>query len=229
MFLSIFRFLLWHFMFKITFIHYLFCVCGGGRITCGRAIVTRSEDNGQSQFSPPTFGSRGSSSGCQAEWHTPVPPCMTMRHAYAWYPRRPEEGIRYSETGRDGYGSPCRFWESNPAPLVEQSPRWISMWVLHTCAASPLCIPSSFQPCVYTLIAFNSGAIFWFPFSGSLIQAPPPFCSILSGMVCLLELMSLNWHIAIPPMSSYWVSPLASFILSLDKWTMVCIYPYSMR
>lgn len=80
------------------------------------AVVKRSEDNGQSQFSPSTFSSWGSSLGCQAEWHIPVPTCMAVRHAYAWNPRRPEDRIRYSETGRDGYESPCRFWESNPVP-----------------------------------------------------------------------------------------------------------------
>lgn len=42
--------------------------------------------------------------------------CMAVCHAY----KKAREGIGYSETGRDGSESPCRFWDSNPVPLVKQ-------------------------------------------------------------------------------------------------------------
>lgn len=42
-------------------------------------------------------------------------------HVHAWYLRRPEDGIRYHETGvTDSSESACRFLELNPGSLEDQ-------------------------------------------------------------------------------------------------------------
>jgi hypothetical protein len=47
---------------------------------------------------------------------------MTLHRLYAWYQRRPEEGIRCPGTGVTGSCEPsCLFWESNPV-LIQEYP-----------------------------------------------------------------------------------------------------------
>jgi hypothetical protein len=46
---------------------------------------------------------------------------MHVYHAYAWYPRRSEEGVGASGTGViHPCETLCGFWELDPGPLEEQ-------------------------------------------------------------------------------------------------------------
>jgi hypothetical protein len=46
--------------------------------------------------------------------------CMSVNHMHTWYPQRPEEGIRSSNSGVTyGYEPPCGFWELNSSPLED--------------------------------------------------------------------------------------------------------------
>lgn len=43
-----------------------------------------------------------------------LPSCMYMYYVCAWYPQRPEEGIRSPVIGViNGYKPPCRYWDLN--------------------------------------------------------------------------------------------------------------------
>ena len=45
---------------------------------------------------------------------------MSVHHACAWCPRKPEKGVRFPDTGITGIESSGGFWESNSGPLAEQ-------------------------------------------------------------------------------------------------------------
>jgi hypothetical protein len=45
--------------------------------------------------------------------------CMPKHHLYAWYPKKPEDGLGFPGTGvTDCCEPPCGCWESNPIPPV---------------------------------------------------------------------------------------------------------------
>ena len=51
-----------------------------------------------------------------------LPVCRSVCQMHAWYPRRPEEGVREPGTGlTGGCDLPCGCWELNMGPLEEQS------------------------------------------------------------------------------------------------------------
>lgn len=90
------------------------------RIRCGTAVMTGSEDNGRvSSLLAPSVPGDQTQVTRLSDTHLYLHLWLAVYHAYVWYQRRPEKSIRYSETRRDDYQSPCRFWESDSAPLVE--------------------------------------------------------------------------------------------------------------